>query len=126
MQKTKVQELLTSRGLSLRVGSVGDGWHSILETFFNDMEACYAEPTDVLYIKEKFGELTIYLGENSTPEMHACVRRAVMASRSACEECGKPGVLTHTQTGWMKTFCKEHRSGPDASLLHTQMRRNQT
>jgi hypothetical protein len=62
---------------------------------------------NIQQIKEKFGELRIYL-DTPLPNMYAwgVVDFAEEMSRVTCEVCGAPGE-TITK-GWHKTLCEQH------------------
>lgn len=62
---------------------------------------------NIVQIKEKFGELRIYL-DMPLPNMYAwgVVDFAEEMSRVTCEVCGAPGE-TITK-GWHKTLCEQH------------------
>lgn len=61
----------------------------------------------IVQIKEKFGELRVYLA-NSTPEQEACVGFATTVSRKTCQKCGALGHGRSTKSRYYVTSCDEH------------------
>jgi len=53
-------------------------------------------------IKEKYGELTVYL-DGATDKMYELVYEASKKSLTICDECGGPGTLR--TNGWWRTVC---------------------
>jgi hypothetical protein len=98
----------------------GDGWFDILWRLCEDLEPLVAEfeeaaghQFEVLQVKEKFGELRIYV----THANDAISRRLETAEREsfrACEVCGQPGK--RREGGWIKTLCDEHASAHGAEI----------
>lgn len=56
-------------------------------------------------IKEKFGGLRFYY-YGGDDYIRGVVTMAEEMSYRTCEECGAPG--TSTESGWIRTLCKEH------------------
>lgn len=90
---------------------VSDGWLHIVYQMtdkFNDL------PLKVLQIKEKFGQLRVYVDwqEKPTLEQKEVFQKAVELAQykcsHTCEVCGEPGKLIHN--GWYSTRCKEHEN----------------
>lgn len=86
-------------------GEVGDGWVPILDRLATDLVALGWD-RKVYQIKEKFGTLRFYAGDNTTDEMGERIGEAESESAITCEECGAPGELR--QGGWLKTLCDQH------------------
>lgn len=110
----------------------GQGWFYLIETtcglsqeIRNSVDRQYPDvqfSVHVLQIKEKFGNLRIYLGykyaENLAPEQEKVVEKAKTAilaysnfacnlSEKVCELCGAPG--TQNVAGWIRTLCTDCR-----------------
>lgn len=86
--------------------AIGDGWLPLLDELLRavDAETCtLPRPPVVVQIKEKLGELRIYM-LHATPEVQALVDAATVRSRSICEGCG---VLSQVRSrrGWLTTRC---------------------
>ncbi len=95
---------------------VGPGWMAPVEAALAHLEAIAVDrvnngkkPPKVAQIKEKFGELRLYVdvGEDEDwDEVQKIVSEAEEACSGLCEECGKPGTLR--AYGWWKTACDDH------------------
>ena len=86
---------------------------AILERLLGRLEAeIAAQPMDyrerfqILQIKEKFGQLTVYLAD-STRDMDAVIRAPADESTRTCEVCGAPGELKQRDYWWAPR-CGEH------------------
>jgi hypothetical protein len=62
---------------------------------------------EVLQVKEKFGELRVYVN-HKTEEISRAIGQAQLESVVTCEICGQPGQLR--ESDWIKTLCDEHAS----------------
>lgn len=93
-----------------------DGWFSLIEEAATKIEQINSSlngkgQIQAAQIKEKFGELTIYLssfGEVSTEKWdEACKIISDVEGRSwdVCERCGAPA--TETTKGWITRLCKK-------------------
>jgi len=78
---------------------VGKGWHGLLAEAF----ACLVD-AEIVQVKEKWGQLTIYVQSHDDEEMLSALDDICMRSRTVCESCGAPASQT-TDTGWRKTLC---------------------
>ena len=110
--------------------NVGEGWHPILRTLEEELNAI--DPNFTLQqVKEKFGGLRYYASlseaiytENKDWDFQFCLRKAEELSCHTCEECGKPAE-TKAYRGWYKTLCDEHGAARQAQIdqeldeLHT-------
>lgn len=105
--QTKVQRS------SMRFGiCTGDGWNDIID------HACSKlvnYPVEFSQIKEKFGELRMYLTylqrdmpESSYSELEAIISEAATKSRNTCDVCGSPGKIRPNSRGWLACRCDEH------------------
>lgn len=61
------------------------GWHSILNELFTFLED---RGVRAIQVKQKFGELRVYLTGDVSLECPKIVSRAEELSRTTCEECG--------------------------------------
>lgn len=88
-------------------GGVGPGWAPILEDLFVKLfELGWGG--EVQQIKEKFGDLRLYLGCNLSGRAFSdifddVVEAAEARSAQFCERCGEPG--RHRGSGWILTLC---------------------
>lgn len=80
----------------------GPGWKHL---YMPIVEAKNDLGVEIFQIKEKFGELRIYLGPapNWLLDMCEIIERL---SSYTCEECGRPGQK-RTYNGWVKTICED-------------------
>jgi len=91
---------------------VGAGWHPILNRLHEQVVAL-VPGYHVAQVKEKFGELRVYLSLDPdldghitaavNSRVHALLDTAEDESRRTCEFCGKAGGPVGT--GWVKTLC---------------------
>lgn len=86
---------------------VGAGWHPLLMRL-HDQLTTVAPQYLVGQVKEKYGELRVYLDHTSDDpaaqeQAWQLVEDAEGASRSICEFCGAPGSARNG--GWVKTMC---------------------
>lgn len=86
---------------------VGPGWVPIVAECFNKMFALGWDGI-VIQIKEKFGDLRVYISDNSEG-MVECIRVAEGQACRTCEVCGEPGKR-RTDLSWLKTLCDEHHA----------------
>lgn len=94
--------------------SVRPGWipllDSLFETIWQEKALLPLDVQKVIYItqvKEKFGELTVYLFQE-LPHMTGAIAMANAYSVHVCEKCGQPGKLRVPLRGWIKTLCEAH------------------
>lgn len=66
-------------------------------------------------VKEKFGQLRFSV-KGADDSIRGMIQMASAMSATICEECGKPGKLSSTKTGWIRVLCKEHSPKSDAEL----------
>ncbi len=65
----------------------------------------------IAQIKEKFGALTIHVGDpQSREEVRGVIAEAQEASVKICEFCGAPGRNLRQPDGWFKTMCEACRA----------------
>jgi len=86
------------------------GWLPLVEGVLEKLSGY--DDVIVVQIKEKFGALTIYVGDpRSRDEVHAITTAARQESVRICEFCGKPGQNLRGSDGWFKTMCATCRAG---------------
>lgn len=86
---------------------VPPGWAGIVRDLHDDL-ATAAITYGVVQVKEKLGELRVYLRAESDPRAAGeLVLEAERRSRVTCQECGAPGQLA-TDRGWLRTACPAH------------------
>lgn len=98
----------------------GEGWKSLYQPIIDRVNEINAAATKedavieglanaprarILQIKEKFGQLRIYLSapEPYYRELIDMVDKAERASAKTCEDCGSPGQSR--SGGWIRTLC---------------------
>ena len=95
-------------------GSVGAGWHSLVEEIFFFIDNSPV-PIYVVQCKEKFGGLRFYwnvdtLREESFSEedydsLSSLISTVEERSLTTCEYCGNIGITVRVQCGWIRTLC---------------------
>lgn len=89
----------------------GQGWYSLLEKFFEDVDCCVKDNTIKEFvfsqIKEKFGQLRIYY-HGYDEKLDKLILEIEKKSGEICEVCGEKGELK-SENGWLTTLCNEHR-----------------
>jgi hypothetical protein len=58
-------------------------------------------------VKEKMGQLRFSV-KGADDEVRGMISMASTICSTVCEECGKPGKLSNTNSGWIRVLCKEH------------------
>lgn len=85
-----------------------DGWFHIIDELSRKLEAdsCAhgADKLAVVQVKEKLGELRIYVRGTVSSRVRDWIGTAECESRRTCELCGKPGVLVR-EVGVFLTRC---------------------
>jgi hypothetical protein len=82
---------------------VGAGWHPLIAQLHTDLLALDPDYR-VSQVKEKYGELRVYLTSEETPDTESLIDAATAASLTICELCGQPGA-PRTVNGWVYTRC---------------------
>jgi hypothetical protein len=90
------------RGLDPFNFECGEGWQGIVAGLCERLEALARPQLKIVQIKEKFGDLRVYV-EGGDEAAFALIREAGAASSTVCERCGAPG--TKTSDGWILTLC---------------------
>ena len=98
----------------------GKGWHELLKPIFNYIEEYNKDKADedrmeICQIKEKWGELCVYLNFYND-EVKALIDAAEKEASVTCELCGSKEDVGMTVEGWLttechncvKNWCKEH------------------
>lgn len=86
--------------------AIGDGWVPLVEECIEKLtHMCENFDIQITQIKEKFGELRIYI-ESGTDEMFDLIDLYEQMSLHICEVCGEPG---EKRTGsYLQILCDEH------------------
>lgn len=74
----------------------------------------------VIEVKEKFGELRFSV-KGADDRIRGMINMANSMSSVTCEECGKPGQVSSTNSGWIRVLCNEHnpKSKPEIQIKST-------
>lgn len=89
----------------------GKGWHELLKPIF-DYVTEYNKDKDVEHrmeihqIKEKFGELCVYLNFYND-EIDAIIEQAEEEASTTCELCGSKENVGMAYEGWLTTECHD-------------------
>lgn len=89
------------------------GWLSLIDGALTELDS-FAVPYEVRQIKEKMGDLRLYIwppAELSADDQRRwgdIIDLAEARSRYVCETCGRPGRLRKRPRGWYLTACEEH------------------
>jgi hypothetical protein len=86
-----------------------DGWQSLYRQLICDI-AKVDDQAKVVDAKEKFGEMRVYLKAYSEPAF-ALIDSANARSRTLCQMCAEPAVLSKTASGFYATVCPQHSAG---------------
>jgi len=84
---------------------VGEGWSPIVKVAVDFIKS---HGGNILQVKEKFGGLRIYTHGGDYEAIDAAVRDAERKASTTCEHCGAPGVLRHSDNGYLFTACERH------------------
>lgn len=91
----------------------GNGWYDLLDVLCSILErrrrrgSIPTNDIDIIQIKEKFGGLRFYC-YGTDDYINGMIDFAEKISTRICEECGNPGKLVNSNTGWLHTACEEH------------------
>lgn len=82
----------------------GPGWSDLInETLLQIQEQ---DPNfSLIQVKEKFGQLNIYLNTDNVESVYDIIFEAEMKSLNICEFCGDSETAILRSLGWMKTLC---------------------
>lgn len=82
----------------------GKGWYPIIQPIIDYVDN--VPKMEIIQIKEKFGELRVYLNfEDET--VSKLIDEAVKEASETCELCGSKEDIGITITGWATTMCKK-------------------
>ena len=88
----------------------GNGWYDLLDVLcdrISKAEESMEDDIHITQIKEKFGGLRFYC-YGTDDFINGMIDFAEKISTRICEECGNPGKIMKTHTGWLYTACDEH------------------
>lgn len=86
------------------------GWYRLIDSCLKEVQELYDRNKtefEVLQVKEKFGQLRIYLN-NYINGSHEILERYSKLSTSICEVCGEKGCLC-VKGRFLKILCDKHR-----------------
>lgn len=89
---------------------IPQGWQTLIWTlarFIKNRAKSKNLDTKIVQIKEKFGELRIYV-DGSDEYIDGLVDMACSVSQSLCIECGKVSEI-RSDKGWMTNICNDCR-----------------
>ncbi len=90
--------------------SVGTGWLPLVVSF------CEHFPDyNIVQIKEKFGDMRLYLSEGSSAA-YDFIGVLETLSSLICEDCGRPAEVK--TTGWIRTLCTDCANGRDSTDIY--------
>ena len=85
----------------------GKGWKSLYQPILDKVEEINRKepdnPIQILQVKEKFGQLIVYL-DRYTDELFDMCMEASEESNHVCEECGSPSE-PRMDKGWIYQLC---------------------
>ena len=96
----------------------GNGWYELLDVLLSILElrqrrgSVPSDDIEITQIKQKFGGLRFYC-HGVDDYCYGMIDLAEKISTRICEECGNPGRLMTTHTGWLYTACEEHKTWRD-------------
>jgi hypothetical protein len=84
----------------------GEGWNDLIWDTLEKLEVDLKESdSQIMIIKEKFGELRIQGYINGTEKIYGIIQDAEIKSQTICEECGSKKGKNKNRSGWYKTMC---------------------
>ncbi|QUT06071.1 hypothetical protein KFK14_00785 [Sphingobium phenoxybenzoativorans] len=102
------EDEILQRNLELAV-ALPTGWQALYRQLIHDVAEVDGTAT-VVQAKEKFGEMRVYLKAYSEPAF-ALTDAATARSRTLCQTCAEPAVLSRTTDGFYATVCSQHSEG---------------
>ena len=84
----------------------GKGWNKLIDpiiSYIDEYNKANNNHIEILQIKEKFGQLRIYVNFTSS-KLKKMIEEAEDQSFHTCEYCGSTENVGHT-LGWIKTIC---------------------
>lgn len=85
--------------------SVGLGWEPVVYRLVESLRQL-PEPPEIRQIKQKWGQLRVYLA-SYLPEEEALIEEAQAEAARTCELCGQPGELRQ-DLPWAQVLCEDH------------------
>ena len=88
----------------------GDGWLQIVQEMLEDLEPLVKNRSDfsILQIKEKFGDLRVYVEGYLTDEINNVFNLAELKASETCDICGEKAVKDYDE-GWITIRCDLHK-----------------
>ncbi|MGA1807573.1 hypothetical protein VHN57_18205 [Sphingobium sp. WW5] len=102
------EDEILQKNLDLAIG-LPDGWRALYQKLIHELAKVDGTAT-VVQTKEKFGEMRVYLKAYSEPAF-ALTDSATASSRTLCQQCGEPAVLSRSADGFYATVCSQHSEG---------------
>lgn len=84
----------------------GDGWHSLIRKLCEELDAL-TEDIQITQIKEKFGELRVYV-DAASKEAYQIIDKYQDRSQYTCEACGQNGHIDYDKR-WLECRCNNCR-----------------
>ena len=82
---------------------IGVGWRPLLDELH--LELVKINPNyQTVQVKEKFGDLRVYVEGENTSQMHDVIVGFERRSSGICEDCGS-SEGRHTKSIWIRTLC---------------------
>ena len=89
----------------------GDGWLPLIKELI-EKSISAGWDKQICQIKSKFGGLRFYINY-ANEDVYQIISEYELKSLSVCEECGAPGKLTRSKSGWLTALCDEHMKETD-------------
>ena len=90
--------------------SCGEGWYPLIIELLDQLQEISDREeefdVEVLQVKEKFGELRVYVNYE-TDEITELIDKYAQRSRITCEVCGETGSMLNYH-GWLYVGCEKH------------------
>ena len=115
----EARKILRSKYPFVKELSFHDGWLPLVSEMLTQLVDNGYDPERDEYwqIKEKFGELCVYMSiddptSDRAKKLYAIMRDTEKRATGVCEYCGKEGQL-RVIGGWYFTACEEHADRPE-------------
>lgn len=90
---------------------VKEGWYNIIQACIDELLKLGWNKR-IHQVKEKFGGLRFYVGDEDMPTGgYEVIEKYEKLSITTCEICGNDGVLR--KGNWLKTLCEAHSDGAE-------------
>jgi len=84
------------------------GWFGLIDKMLEEITSNDIDKKiRILQIKEKFGELTVYLNDYSNKKINYIIDKYSGYSLEICEVCSRPGIIRDDQY-WIVVLCDKH------------------